>query len=229
MVKLIQFAPNIWHAQREFTASGIRISSRMTVVKMTDGSLWLHSPIRLDADLVRQLQALGEVKYIVAPNKAHHLFAGDALATFPDAHLFGAPGLREKRPDLTSLQELTREIPTAWQTDLDQIFVEGIPFGNETVWLHRASGTLIVTDLLQWWQGDLSLPARLFAQLTGVRKSLAIPTTVNWMIKDKAALTKSARAILDWPFDRLIVAHNSVIEKDAYAEVKWAFLFLMEQ
>ncbi|HTD05843.1 DUF4336 domain-containing protein [Undibacterium sp.] len=216
-------APNIWHTQHEFVANGMRVSSRMTVVRLSDSSLWVHSPVPLSADIRAQLSALGDVQYIVAPNKTHHLFISEYIAAFPQAKIFGAPGLLAKRPDLNALRELTSSVEPEWQEDLGQIFFEGIPFGNETVWFHRSSRTLIITDLCQWWQGDLPLTATIYANLTGVRTRLAVPRTVRWLVKDHHAAQSSARRILQWPFERVVLAHNSIIDVDAHAAVKMAF------
>jgi Domain of unknown function (DUF4336) len=198
---LIQLAPNLWHVQREFAALGLKVSSRMTVVRLNDGSVWLHSPIRLDDALIEELRSLGEVRAIVCPNKMHHLFAHTAVRAFPDAQLFGAPGLAKKRPDLVGIVEFKTDmsnVPSEWQSDLDQVFFAGIPIGNETVWLHKRSKTLIFTDSCQWWQGELGLAERLYAKLTGVRDQLSVPRTIRMCIKDRAAAAKSAQQILTW-------------------------------
>jgi hypothetical protein len=223
---LEEIAPNIWHLQHDFVVSGLRVSSRMTVVRLADSSLWLHSPVPLSIEVRTQLAALGEVRYIVAPNKMHHLFVSECLAAFPNAMLFGAPGLRSKRPDLSALRELKPKVEPAWEQDLDQTFFDGMPIGNETVWFHKSSRTLIVTDLCQWWRGELSFAAKLYAALTGVRKRLAVPRTVRLMIRDRKAACASAQKILAYPFERVIVAHNTVVDNNAHAVVKKAFACL---
>lgn len=215
-------APEIWHLQHQFVASGMRISSRMTVVRLASGALWLHSPVPMSAELRSQLAALGRVEFIVAPNKMHHLFAEECLAAFPDAKLFGAPGLKAKRPDLQDLTELGSVAEAAWQDELEQQFFGGIPSGNETVWFHKSSGTLIMTDLCQWWQGALPFATRAYAALTGVRRRLSVPRTVRWMVKDRQAARTSAQAILQWPITRVIVAHNAIVEDDAHAALEQA-------
>ena len=220
---LTAIAPDIWHVQHQFTASGIPVSSRMTVVRLKGAKLWLHSPISLSPELRAQLSALGDVQYVVAPNKTHHLFAADAVAAFPQAKLYGAPGLSVKRPDLKGMIELGSSVEPEWKEDLDQVFFDGIPFGNETVWFHKASRTLILTDLCQWWKGDLPFAARMYAALTGVRTALAVPRTVRWLVKDRQAAQTSAQKILQWPFERVVVAHNAIVEDDAYAAVEKAF------
>lgn len=220
---LIQIAPNLWHMERGFKAAGLPVSSRMTVVRFDDGRLWLHSPVRFGEDVAAQLRELGEVAWIVAPNRAHHLFARHAQRMFPQAALYGAPGLAAKRPDLAGLVELGDDAPPEWAADLDQAVVRGMPFVNEVVWFHRASGTLIMTDVLQCWAGDLDWKTAAYARLTGVRAHLDVPRTVRLVTRDKAAAAQSARRILAWPFMRVVTAHNSIVEQDAHAAVARAF------
>ena len=214
---------NIWHMQHEFKAGGMRVSSRMTVVRLKGNRLWLHSPVPLSAEVRAQMSSLGEVAYVVAPNKYHHLFVADCMVGFPQAKLFGAPGLSAKRPDLEGMTELKPTVEPEWQEELDQVFFAGVPIGNETVWYHKESRTLILTDICQWWQGELSIAAKLFAMLNGVRSHLAVPRNVRVMLKDRKAAQASARKILQWPFDRVVLAHNAILEVNAHAAVKRAF------
>lgn len=220
---LIQLAPNLWHLQRGFKTAGLPMTSRMTVVRFADGRLWIHSPVSFGDDVHAQLTELGEVAWIVAPNCYHHLFAKACQRAFPNARLYGAPKLAAKRPDLAGMHTLGPTIEAAWADELEQMLVGGMPLLNELVWFHKASGTLIATDVLQWLRGGLPLPAVLFAHLMGVRKRLAVSRTVRLATRDKAAAADSARAILRWPFTRVVMAHNAVIEQDAHAEVERAF------
>ena len=220
---LLPLAQNLWHIVHPFSANGLPCTTRMTVVRLTQGPtqghLWLHSPVPINAALKAELQTLGDVRYIVAPSKAHHLFASDCSAQFPQARLFGAPGLCAKRPDLVHMEELPPAASAPWAAELDYLLVQGIPAANETEWFHKPSGTLIMTDLCQWWQGDLPLATAMFAKLTGVRQRLDVPRTVRMLVRDKLAVQASAAQILQWPFARVLVAHNSVLDLNAHAEV----------
>lgn len=221
MPRLTPLGPELWHVTHHFKVGWMPVSTRMTVVRLTDRSLWLHSPIPLDQDLLCELAALGEVRAIVAPNKTHHLFLSACAATFPNATVHGAPGLADKRPDL-SLQHETTCPPENWGMHFDQVFIEGIPFANETVWFHRASATLIVTDLVQCWDGALPWSAHVYARLTGVRGVLAMPLTVRALVRDRAAFQRCAERILVLPFERIVMAHNTVIEANAHAQMRHA-------
>ena len=210
---------NLWSATHAFRVNGLPLTTRMSVVRLTNGNLWLHSPIPISPALQAELNALGTVRYIVAPSKAHHLFAGACAALFPQAQLFGAPGLRAKRPDLDSLQDLPAPGTGPWCPELDHLLFEGIPMANETDWFHRPSGTLVLTDLCQWMQGDLPLATVLYAKLTAVRQCLNVPRTVRLLVRDKVAARASAAQLLQWPVKRVVVAHNAVLETDAHAQL----------
>jgi hypothetical protein len=219
---LYDIGPSIWHARHHFAVKGVHLSSRMTVIRLQGGKLWLHSPIPLTAELRAQLEALGTVSYLVAPNKVHHMFIGDWVKAYPQALLYGAPGLPAKRPDLANMRVLSSAGEPEWMQELGQLLFDGIPFANETVWFHWLSRTLILTDLCQWWQGDLPLTSLLYARATGVRKELAVPRTVRLITRDRQAASASAAKILAWPIERVVVAHNSIIEQDARAAVTHA-------
>ena len=220
MPKLLEpLAPNLWHTTHHFKTNGLAVSSRMTVVRLPGGRLWLHSPVPIGPALQAELRALGEVAYIVAPSKTHHLFAGDCAALFPQAQLFGAPGLRKKRPDLSTLQDLPAPGTGPWCPELDHLLFEGIPLANETDWFHAPSGTLVLTDLCQWMQGDMPWATVLYAKLTAVHTRLDVPRSVRLLVRDKAAARASARQLLQWPVKRLVVAHNVVLETDAHAQL----------
>ena len=98
--------------------------------------------------------------------------------------------------------------------------------GTRQVWFHRPSATLIVTDLLQWMAGDLAWSTRAYATLTGVRRQLAVPLTVRALVRDRRAAARSAERVLRWPFERVVMAHNQVVDTEAYAQVTPAFAML---
>ena len=221
-MQLDPLATHLWHATHAFKANGLPITTRMTVVRLPENKLLIHSPIPMPpgSALLRQVQSLGSVAFIVAPNKMHHLLLAPCAAAFPQATVYGPQGLAKKRPDLAArLQELPTGNLPAWLPDLEHLAFQGIPAGNESVWFHRPSATLIVTDLLQWMAGDLPWPTRAYATLTGVRRGLAVPWTVRALVRDRAAAARSAEQLLRWPFTRVVMAHNQVIDADAHAQV----------
>ncbi len=60
---------------RPFLWNGIDVGGRAAVVKLSDGTLWIHSPLKLDDGLKQALAQLGDVRHIVSPNFEHTSFA----------------------------------------------------------------------------------------------------------------------------------------------------------
>ena len=95
---------------------GFQYPTRMTVVRLADGSLWVCSPIALSPPLANAVNALGPVRHLVSPNKIHHLFLKDWARAWPDAKLYASPGLARRRRDLTFARKLADTPDPAWAT-----------------------------------------------------------------------------------------------------------------
>ncbi len=131
---------------------GMPLPVRMTVIRLGDGSLWLHSPTRYDADLHRALAALGPIRHLVAPNIAHWTFLKDWQTHCPEALTWAAPNLRQRgqvrRSGLKIDRELADASPPEWDADLRQIVVPGGLGFREVAFFHGRSRTLVLTDLV---------------------------------------------------------------------------------
>jgi hypothetical protein len=57
-------------------------TTRMTVVRLSNGDLFLHSPIKFDWRLANGLLALGTVRHLVSPNQFHYAH-GNGQKRFP--------------------------------------------------------------------------------------------------------------------------------------------------
>ena len=127
--------------------AGGRFLTRMTVMRLDDG-LCLHSPVEIDAATRAAIEGLGEVRAIIAPSTFHHFFVASAQQAFPAARTYGIKGLDTKRKDL-HFDELLGDEPAAlWAGQMDQVVI-GNRVMREVEFLHRASRTLIATDLVE--------------------------------------------------------------------------------
>lgn len=208
-----QLADNLWIEDRPQSFFGLPVGARMTVIRLTGDRLLLHSPITLDSQLRKELDALGQVSFAVAPNRLHHLYAGDVAKFYPAARLWIAPGLERKRPDLEFEAVLGDEAPEQWRGEVDQVFFAGRPYENEVAFFHRASRTLIVCDLAFNFGPSAAAPTRLLMKLLRSYGHLG-PTKMDpLLIRDRAAARESLERILQWDFDRVVVSHGDVQER----------------
>ena len=199
----------------------------MTVIRLVDGSLLLHSPVVLDPDLRRALDAIGRVRFVVAPNRVHHLYAGDVATAYPEARLWIGPGLERKRPDLRFVAVLGDEAPAEWRGQVDQTFFRGRPYENEVVFFHRASRTLILCDLAFNFGPQTATPTRLLMKLLRSYGRFGPSTLDPVLIRDRAAARESLERILAWDFDRVVVAHGDVLERGGHEALRRGYAWLL--
>jgi hypothetical protein len=217
---------DIWVADRPLKLAVGDIGARMTVIRLADGGLFLHSPVRLDDGTKRALDDLGPVRAIVAPSKVHHLFAGEYARAYPAARLHGAPGLAEKRRELRVDAVLGEGPAPEWRDRIDQRLFRGAPVLNEVIFLHAPSRTLVLTDLAFNVTAERTAGARLFYWLTGAAGRFGPHRLVRTMIRDRRAARDSVEQVLAWDFDRVIVSHGDVLESGGRDRLAAAFGFL---
>jgi hypothetical protein len=224
---LRELATDIWVEERPQRFYGLEVGTRMTVIRLTAGDLLLHSPVALDAALRRELDARGRVRFVVAPNRVHHLYAGAVVAAYPDARLWVAPGLPRKRPDLVFVDVLGDDAPAEWAGQVDQVFFRGRPYENEVVFLHRASRTLIICDLAFNFGPQSAALTRLLMRLIRSYGHFGPSTLDPWLIRDRRAARESLERILAWDFDRVVVAHGDVLESGGRDALRTGYAWLL--
>lgn len=224
------FAPDVW------TVDGPEISyalgplkvpcpTRMSVIRLADGTLALHSPVAFDARMAQKLASMGPVSALIAPNRNHFGHVAPWAAHFPDAQVFGAPGLAQ-REGFPAHVELGSGAVWPWEAELAHIFVALGAF-SESVFVHRASATLIVTDLMMNYEAErLRNPLmRLFLAAGGAMGPRGNPSIdMRLAIRPyRRQLQASLAAIMELSPQRIILAHGKCYDRDGVAEIKRAF------
>ncbi|MBE9032507.1 DUF4336 domain-containing protein [filamentous cyanobacterium LEGE 11480] len=216
---LNKIAENLWTVDYPLKFMGLPIETRMSVIRVNQRELVVVSPIQVSDELVAALAELGEVKYIIAPNLYHHLFAAAFAASYPEAQFWVVDGMQAKRPDLKPDRYLTepagdvaadvhyRNFPAFRVRDLPG----NMPF-NEYVFLHRPSRSLILTDTAFHFGPESHWSVRLLAKALGIYGKLQPSQLERWALRDPVSAEATIREILSWDFDRVIMAHGSIIE-----------------
>ena len=77
------------------TVGGVRLplpfTTRMTVVRLSNDDLFLHSPIKFDEALASELQRIGTIRHLVSPNQFHYAHIGEWSKAFPNAITWASP------------------------------------------------------------------------------------------------------------------------------------------
>ena len=112
----------------------------MAIIRLANNELFVWSPVPLSEELRDETDALGNVRYLVAPNSLHHLYVSEWKAAYPDAVICATGELKKKRPDLGIGAELDDEPISGWAGEIDQVLMRGNLITTETVFFHRKSG-----------------------------------------------------------------------------------------
>jgi hypothetical protein len=211
-----KFADNLWLAEDDkFSVGGLQIGSRMTIMRLNNGGLLIHSPIPLLEIIKDSIASMGTPKFIIAPNTMHHMFVRQFHDEYPDAELYIVPELRKKRHDLFFARDLADELMYPWSDEIKQHAVMGIPKLGEFVFFHSSSKTLILTDLAFYITANHTLLTTFFFWLNGTYNKFSPSRMFRlFFLKDKYQFKKSIDYILEWDFEGIIISHGKLIERD---------------
>jgi hypothetical protein len=215
------------------TMAGVRLplpfTTRMTVVRLASGDLFLHSPIAFNPELARKLSSTGRVRHLVSPNQFHYAHIAEWSRAFPDAITWASPHARERARargiEVQFKRDLSAQVSNEWGSEVDQTAIPGGIFG-EFVFFHKESRTLILTDTIINFELDkIAQPWRFATWLTGMYYphgqiffGMRLPLLLQKR-KSKAACER----ILSWQPERIIISHGRCFESNAGAVLQRLF------
>lgn len=207
------------------TSVGIRMpmpfTTRMTVVRLENGDLFLHSPIIFDERLAAELRELGAIRHLISPNQFHYAHIGEWQKAFPEAVVWASAGVRRRararNVEVRFDRDLEPEPPDEWRREMDQTLVPGGIF-KEFVFFHKASGTLILTDTIMNTELDkLDEPWRMATRFSGMYHphgqiffGMRLPL---WLQRTKRRA--AFRKIRSWHPQRILLSHGRCFDGNA--------------
>jgi len=233
MAELQTVGDGIWLAEGEIVDFfSFPYSTRMVVVRLSSGLLWVWSPIALSANLRSQIDELGQVAHLVSPNKIHHLYLADWKALYPAARLWGPASTISKRSDLTFQAPLTDQSPPEWAQEIDQFHFTGSPAMDEMVFFHRASRTAILADLSEnfsaaFLEQHWSPWKRRIARIWRIMEPWGLAPLelrLSWFRRADARATRD-RLLAQGP-EKVIMAHGEWQRSDGRAYLARVFAWL---
>ena len=215
---------------KPISAMGLTMPVRMVVIRLSDGSILLHSPIRHSPALAQAIAQLGPVRHLVAPTTAHWQFMQGWHRAFPDAVTWAVPGLRDRAQVRKSGLRLDRDLagtaPPEWSGDIRQGSVRGTGL-SEAWFFHEPSRTLVLTDLVENLE-----PARL-PPVTATASRLVRGNVGRPALHVRAALLLGGaqaradiRAMVALAPDKVVFAHGAWFTADGATRLQRAFAWL---
>lgn len=216
-----------------FSVAGMRMpmpfTTRMTVVRLANGELFLHSPIKYDPALAAELQGMGTVRHLISPNQWHYAHVGEWQRAFPDAVAWGSPAARRRanarKIEVQFTRYLEADAPPEWRSEIEQTLMPGGIF-KEFVFFHCASKTLILTDtVMNLETSKTNRPWSTVARLTAMhapRGGIFFGMRVPLLLQQKKAAA-AFQTIRAWQPQRIVLAHGTIFEGDADQVIRRLF------
>jgi hypothetical protein len=220
------FADGIWIEIGPARILGMRLTTTMTVLRLRDENLLVHSPLALTVARRAAVDRLGVVKHLYAPSTYHERHIGEWAAAYPAAALHAPAGLVRERPDLRIDRVIGSGPEPAFLGVIDEVPIEGFRL-EETVLIYRPTRTLIVADLVHnvgrpedWW-------TKFYTRLMGFYDRVALSRAIRWAgFSDGAAARRSIDELLTRPFNSLIVGHGTPLTTGGREAIAKAFTWL---
>ncbi|MBV6624945.1 MAG: DUF4336 domain-containing protein [Rivularia sp. (in: Bacteria)] len=225
---------NIWVAEQKLKYWGLEVGTRMTVIRLKSGEIVVISPIMVDEATINQINDIGEVSQIIAPNLYHHLSISDFQSIYPNAKICAAPGLESKRPDI-KIDKVLSQGTLGKQDEIEYFLfkgfkildLKGVSSLNELVFFHRESRTLILTDTAFHFDDSFPFTTQLTMRVVGGYNKLEPSILEKLAIREKEKVKESIQAVLNWDFERVIVAHGSILEKAGKEKLKKGYEWVL--
>ncbi len=226
---------NIWIVDGpHISFYGLPFSTRMTVIRLASGDLFIHSPIALTDALKSEVSALGKVRHLISPNWIHYAYIADWQKAFTDTIAWAPPNVRARaikhKVDIAFDRDLGEVAEPDWAEEIDQLVAFGSKTHVEVVFFHKASKTLILTDLIENFEKP-KLPRwlRFMIGLAGnVDPDGKAPIDMRMsFLGGKAKLRAAVQQMIDWAPERIILAHGRWYERDGTIELRRAFRWVL--
>lgn len=236
--RLKPVAENVWIADGPIIRFGfpwpkMPFPTRMTVIRLAGGGLFVHSPTPLTPKLRADLEAEGSVRYLIGPNRLHYWWLPEWKAAFPQAEVWLAPRIREQagtRIDFPAF-EIDRETGLPWDGEISTVLAAG-GFMTEADFFHHPSRTLVLTDIIENFESEKLgwRPMRFLARLGGVLDPHgSMPRDMRMTFRSHSADLKAAvTRMLAFDSVRVILAHGRWYDSNGEAELRRAFDWLLK-
>jgi hypothetical protein len=226
---LTEISRDLWCAEAPGRAYGAPLGERMCVIRLGDGSLFVHGPIGLSPALRSDVDRLGEVRHLCVPNRRCFEHLDRWIAAYPDAERWMPSGAVAPRPGLDPLSLLEPTTEAGWTDDLESLPVQGMPRLCEVVFLHRPSRSLLLSDLAVGIPARAPLLVKAYLRLSLGGLAFGPTRDTRWLVADRARAEQSIRRVLEWSFDRIVPRRGPIVDRAAEQSLRRAFSWLSSE
>jgi hypothetical protein len=218
-------AENLWHTTGALP--GMSLRRAMTVARMRDGGLVIHSAIAMDDASMRILEAAGTPAFLLVPNAFHRLDAPRFKRRYPGLRVFCPPAGRAKIHPVVPVDGTYDEFPGDDSVRLTTL--RGTAGREGAMIVRSADGaTVVLNDIVFNMDAKKDVLGWLFTTALGSAPGPRISRLSRLaLVKDRTTLEGELSAFATDDLVRLVVSHEKVARgADAGAALRQALTFL---
>jgi hypothetical protein len=204
-----KLAENLWWVSGSLP--GMTLKRCMTVVRLADSRLVIHSAIALDEPSMRELEAWGRPAYLLVPSAYHRLDAPAYKARYPDLTVLTPASARAKVEALVRVDGTYTDFPEDPALRLEHLAALD---QKEGAMLVRSSDglTVVLNDAVMNMDRKRDVLGFLFTTVMGSAPGPRVSRLAKLMlVKDRARMRAELERYAAEPqLVRLIVAHEKV-------------------
>lgn len=214
---LTPLAPRVW--QVTGTLPNLPLPRNMTLWRMDDGGLWIHSAIACDEATMGEIAALGAPAVLVVPSDLHRLDAAAWKARFPDVRVVCPDASRAKVAEVVPVD--------GPDTDVPGVVTHAPPGLAEAEHVYEidvgAGRALVFCDAVMNLRHLPGL-AGLFFQLAGSTGFFGVTRVGRWrLVKDAAAFATWLERAAEIPdLALLCLSHGEPVMADPRVKLRAA-------
>ena len=200
---------NLWRVLGSLP--GMSLRRTMTLARMADGRIVVHSAIALDEASMKEIEAWGSPAFLVLPNGFHRLDALAYKARYPAIKVLAPKGARAKVEEVIALDETLDAFPPD-----DAIHFEplaGLADIEAAMFVRSRDGVTVVLGDVVFNMDRKKDPlgflfTTIFASAPGPRVSRLFKMLA---VKDRSVLRSELERLAETPdLVRLVVAHEKL-------------------
>jgi hypothetical protein len=208
--------------------------TRMTILRLSNDRLFIHSPTALTDDLRKEIAAIGRPSWFVGPNRLHYWWIPDWKNAYRDAEVYLAPHIKEQAGKHINdgFKPLDRNQGYPWDESIATLTVSG-SFMTEVEFFHRPSRSLILTDFIENFEPEkLDSPLeRWLCRLGGVLSpNGGMPRDMRMTFRrQRPALKAAITTMISWNPERIVIAHGRWFERDGADALRRSFAWVLDR
>lgn len=212
--EMVRVAENVWVIRYPLFLLGTQIGRTVTAIRLASGDLVIHSTGPFTSADVTAIRALGRPAMLLDATLFHDTFAREGRSAFPEVPYAAPEGFVGATTAVSVLSQ-------TWPEEFAVLELAGMPKVREHAILHRPSRALIVADVVFNFGPSATAWTRAFFRWAGgISEFPGVSRLFRSCIRDRAAFIRAADQMLSWDFERVIVGHGDIIERDGKVRLK---------